>query len=113
MGRSLIQGGRVSKVLLFAVGIFLLCVLDAQATHLRAGEITVTRLNCTSRQFRITVTVYTDTGSGVLLVEHKTILILAMEVIRMVMADREYLFRKHPIAHCLVMDLNLEQHHFQ
>lgn len=66
MGRSLIQGGRVSKVLLFAVGIFLLCVFDAQATHLRAGEITVTRLNCTSRQFRITVTVYTDTGSGVL-----------------------------------------------
>lgn len=36
------------------------------ATHLRAGQITVERLNCTSREYRITVTVYTDTESTVL-----------------------------------------------
>lgn len=38
---------------------------DALATHLRAGEIIATRVNCTSRTFRITVTVYIDTQSGV------------------------------------------------
>jgi hypothetical protein len=38
---------------------------DVLATHLRAGEITVERINCTSRTFRITVTVYTDTESTV------------------------------------------------
>jgi hypothetical protein len=47
-------------------------VSDSFATHLRAGEITVERLNC-SRTFRITITVYTNTtgttvifGGGVL-----------------------------------------------
>lgn len=37
----------------------------ALATHLRAGEITVTRDNCASLTFTITVTVYTDTESQV------------------------------------------------
>lgn len=37
----------------------------AWATHLRAGEITVTRDNCASLTFTITVTVYTDTESKV------------------------------------------------
>jgi hypothetical protein len=46
--------------------VFTCFATDALATHLRAGEITVERLNCTSRQFRITVTVYTDTESTVL-----------------------------------------------
>lgn len=37
----------------------------AYATHLRAGEITVERLSCTSLTFRITITVYTNTGSPI------------------------------------------------
>ena len=35
------------------------------ATHLRAGEITAERINCNSLTFRITVTVFLDTESGV------------------------------------------------
>ena len=35
------------------------------ATHLRAGEITVQRISCTSLTFSITVTVYIDTESGI------------------------------------------------
>ena len=35
------------------------------ATHLRAGEITVERLSCTSLEFKITITVYTNTGSEI------------------------------------------------
>ena len=35
------------------------------ATHLRAGEIVVTRDNCQSLTFKITITVYTNTGSTV------------------------------------------------
>ena len=35
------------------------------ATHLRAGEITVTRESCTSLTFIITITAYTNTGSNV------------------------------------------------
>ncbi len=38
----------------------------AQATHLRAGEIIVERVNCNSLTFKITVTVYTNTNSTVL-----------------------------------------------
>ncbi len=38
---------------------------EAMATHLRAGEITATRVSCLDRTYRITVTVYIDTGSGV------------------------------------------------
>lgn len=36
-------------------------VYSARATHLRAGEITVERVNCSSLTFRITVTVFTNT----------------------------------------------------
>ncbi|MBX2962471.1 MAG: gliding motility-associated C-terminal domain-containing protein [Cyclobacteriaceae bacterium] len=39
---------------------------DALATHLRAGQIVATRISCTGLTFRITVTVYTNTGSPVL-----------------------------------------------
>jgi CHU_C Type IX secretion signal domain len=35
------------------------------ATHLRAGEITLERVSCTELTFRITITVYTDTGSPI------------------------------------------------
>lgn len=45
--------------------LFLLCVGDALATHLRAGEIIATRVSCSSLTFRITITVYIDTESGV------------------------------------------------
>ena len=40
-------------------------VIESQATHLRAGDIIVERQNCSSRTFKITVTVYTNTGSTV------------------------------------------------
>ncbi|MEL7004746.1 MAG: gliding motility-associated C-terminal domain-containing protein, partial [Bacteroidota bacterium] len=51
----------------------LLCILmlltsvshNLWATHLRAGEITVSRVDCSGLTFRITITVYTDTGSEV------------------------------------------------
>ena len=44
---------------------FMLSPLFALATHLRAGEITVERTNCTSLVFKITITVYTNTGSDI------------------------------------------------
>lgn len=40
-------------------------VLQGRATHLRAGQIVVKRVNCSPNQFDITITVYTDTESGV------------------------------------------------
>ena len=40
-------------------------VIESQATHLRAGEIIVERENCSGRTYKITVTVYTNTGSPV------------------------------------------------
>jgi hypothetical protein len=51
------------RKLLFLVLVFgvFLAPHYVQATHLRAGEITVERLNC-SFTFRITIRVYTDTG---------------------------------------------------
>src|SRR5258706_1495624 len=35
------------------------------ATHLRAGEITLTRVSCSSMEFIVTITVYTNTGSPI------------------------------------------------
>jgi hypothetical protein len=49
-------------------GLFLFFILSpfvTYATHLRAGEITVERINCSSLTFRITITVYTNTGSEI------------------------------------------------
>lgn len=57
---------KMGWILLLGVMLFMLPVFQVQATHLRAGEITVERIGCASRTFRITVTVYTDTGSPVL-----------------------------------------------
>ncbi len=39
--------------------------IRVEATHLRAGEITVERLSCTGLTFRVTITVYTNTGSDI------------------------------------------------
>ncbi len=52
-------------ILLFGVWLLIVPLFTATATHLRAGEITVERISCVSRTFRITVTVYTDTDSPV------------------------------------------------
>lgn len=53
------------RLLLFLLVLSSLCCGDAFATHLRAGEIIATRVSCTSLTFRITITVYIDTESGV------------------------------------------------
>jgi hypothetical protein len=45
--------------------LFLLSTGNAVATHLRAGEIIATRLKCSALTYRITITVYIDTESGV------------------------------------------------
>jgi len=55
-------------MLFFRGMVFVLLMMSgaqALATHLRAGEITVERVNCTSLVFRITITVYTNTGSEI------------------------------------------------
>lgn len=56
---------RKSAISLFITLITLLTAVSAHATHLRAGEITVERTSCTSLTFRITITVYTNTGSPI------------------------------------------------
>jgi hypothetical protein len=56
--------GKVVKLLLSFV-LSLITITWANASHLRAGEITVERRNCTSREVWITITVYTNTGSDV------------------------------------------------
>ena len=40
-------------------------IQQSQATHLRAGEITVERVSCNGLTFRITITAYTNLGSPV------------------------------------------------
>ncbi|MFM9837687.1 MAG: gliding motility-associated C-terminal domain-containing protein [Cyclobacteriaceae bacterium] len=48
------------------VALFLIAFTHhSQATHLRAGEITVERVSCNGLTFRITITAYTNTGSPV------------------------------------------------
>ncbi len=53
----------VIKLLL--LGVVQLAPFISQATHLRAGEITVQRVSCTSREYIICITVYTNTGSEI------------------------------------------------
>jgi hypothetical protein len=43
----------------------LLAAVESRATHLRAGEIVVRHLNCTSSTYEICITVYTNTGSEI------------------------------------------------
>lgn len=50
---------------LLLLGVVFFAPVISWATHLRAGEITVERLNCTSLTFRICITVYTNTGSEI------------------------------------------------
>ncbi len=55
---------RIRKFIVLAIA-FLLASYSVQATHLRAGEITIQRESCTSLTFIITITVYTNTGSEI------------------------------------------------
>lgn len=58
---------RIALLCALTTILYSVTVQHAHATHLRAGEITVTRENCTSLVFIITITVYTDTNSDVVL----------------------------------------------
>lgn len=60
---NITRGARI----LLAVALLLITSLFQQlyATHLRAGEIIVERVNCQGMTFRIKIIVYTDTGSEV------------------------------------------------
>ncbi len=51
--------------LLLSFMLSLITITWANASHLRAGEITVERRNCNSRELWITITVYTNTASDV------------------------------------------------
>ncbi len=55
---------RVWKTIVVAV-ILIAAHMNALATHLRAGEITLDRASCTDLTFKITITIYTDTGSPI------------------------------------------------
>ncbi len=55
---------RIRSVVLVLCLVFF-AFFSVEATHLRAGEITVTRESCTSLTFIITITVYTNTGSEI------------------------------------------------
>jgi hypothetical protein len=56
----------MQRPLLFSVlCLFVFLPLYNHATHLRAGEITAERISCASLQFRITITVFIDTESGI------------------------------------------------
>lgn len=56
---------RMFRFLIVSFLLVLGSAITVQATHLRAGEITVVRKSCASLTFIITVTVYTDTESTV------------------------------------------------
>src|SRR5688572_29984761 len=55
-----------SKRVLLLLFFFLAFITETLATHLRAGEITAIRVNCSGRTYRITVTVYIDTESHIM-----------------------------------------------
>lgn len=58
--------GKLKRFLYCSVFIALLAGLnEAQATHLRAGEIIVKRQNCTGLLFIVTIRVYVNTGSPI------------------------------------------------
>src|SRR5690242_10120381 len=54
------------KRLLFTLVTLVAFISEMRATHLRAGEITAIRVNCSGRTYRITVTVYIDTESRIM-----------------------------------------------
>src|SRR5882757_8933416 len=49
----------------FLLAVLVLFSVKANATHLRAGDITLTRLSCSSYQYTITLHVYTKWGTPV------------------------------------------------
>lgn len=55
----------LSKRVVFSFLFFLTLLSESWATHLRAGEITAVRVNCSGRTYRITITVYIDTQSPI------------------------------------------------
>lgn len=62
----MIENFSLNKVKLLASFIlFFIAITCAQASHLRAGQITIVRNSCTSREVLITITVYTNTASVV------------------------------------------------
>ena len=50
---------------ILVIGLLLIIASDLNATHLRAGEITVERISCQGLTFRITITIFTDVGPGI------------------------------------------------
>src|SRR5690606_36680701 len=56
---------RIRNLLLFFIG-YLASFHQAQATHIRAGEIIAERISVQTLTYRITVVGYTDTGSSVI-----------------------------------------------
>jgi hypothetical protein len=66
MGELMIfKFARALSALFLFVFLHFFLVQKANATHLRAGQIVATRVSCTGLTFRITVCVYTNTGSPV------------------------------------------------
>jgi len=62
----MIENFSLNKVKLLASFILsFIAITCAQASHLRAGQITIVRNSCTSREVLITITVYTNTASVV------------------------------------------------
>jgi hypothetical protein len=61
------RGFRTSTVVFILMAVtFLTAPHEALSTHLRAGQITVTRPDCSGLTFIITITVYTNTGSSIM-----------------------------------------------
>lgn len=56
---------RILKLIVFSVTLLFGFTSRSWATHLRAGEITLERVSCTELTFKITITIYTDTGSPI------------------------------------------------
>jgi hypothetical protein len=61
------QGNMFSKVIrILGLGLFLASLpVSVWATHIRAGEITLRRVDCTSLTYIVTINMYTDTGSPI------------------------------------------------
>ncbi|HZB13663.1 MAG TPA: gliding motility-associated C-terminal domain-containing protein [Chryseolinea sp.] len=53
------------RLAMLVIVFFAFSIIESSATHLRAGDIVVERENCSSRTFKITITVYTNTKSDV------------------------------------------------
>src|SRR5258706_3628986 len=56
---------RFFVLICLSAGGSILCIQNAHATHLRAGQITITRKSCSSLVFIVTITVYTNQGSPI------------------------------------------------